>query len=115
MIAYGGGLELGEALPLGPITVGAGGVVGIRAFTMPLVAFETHTCTRAGRGGSSIAQCQETASTKALPYVQPRLRLDVALNAKRTLFAGGFVGADMLGDWTVLGGIAIALRLPIGP
>jgi hypothetical protein len=79
---------------------------------MPLVGFEATVCTSSGKRGRRTYPCPETAVSTATPFVQPRLRLDVALDNDRTLFVGGYVGMDALGDRSMLGGLMFGLRLP---
>jgi hypothetical protein len=108
--AFGGAIELYGAVPLGRVTVSAGAVAGLRGFSMPLVGFEPTVCTSSGRRGRRTYPCAETATTMAEPYVQPRLRLDVALDDARAFFLGGYVGLDALGDRSVLGGVLLGIR-----
>lgn len=113
--AYGGGIELFASVPLDRLTVSVGAAAGLRAYSAPLSGFEPTVCTRSSRRGRYSYPCAETASTTASPWVQPRLRVDVALDKQRMFFLGGFVGVDALGDRSALGGVMIGLRLPKMP
>lgn len=113
--AYGGGLEVFGTVPLGRVTVSAGAAAGLRGYSAPLSGFEPTVCTRSSRRGRYTYPCAETASTSASPWVQPRLRVDVAIDKSGMFFVGGFVGIDALGDRSALGGVMIGLRLPRAP
>jgi hypothetical protein len=108
--AYGGGIEAFAALPLGRFTLSAGVLAGLRAFSIPLVGFEPTTCTTSSRRGRRRYPCAETATTSVMPYVQPRLHLDVAVDDRRSIFVGGYLGADALGEMALLGGVQVGLR-----
>jgi len=110
--AYGGGVEAFGTVPVGPITLSLGAAAGIRGFSAPLLGFEPQTCTRrTRRGGPYTYPCPETATTPIVPWVQPRIRFDVALESTRSVFLGGFVGVDALGDRSLLGGVVMGFRI----
>jgi hypothetical protein len=113
--AYGGGIEIFGTVPFGRLTVSAGAAAGLRGYSAPLSGFEPKSCTRSSKRGRYTYPCSEMASTNASPWVQPRLRVDVAVDKQRMFFVGGFVGIDALGDRSVLGGLMIGLRLPKAP
>jgi hypothetical protein len=105
-IAYGGAVELLGALPIGPFTVSIGGVAGVRAFQIPLNGLAPAVCMERSRSYT----CSTDAYTAALPFVQPRIRLGVALDESRTFFLGGFVGMQVLGENSVAGGLMLGVR-----
>lgn len=110
--AYGGGIEAFGAVPVGPVTLSIGAAAGIRSFSAPLLGFEPQTCTRSSRrSGRYTYPCPETATTPIVPWVQPRIRFDVSLESTRSVFIGGFVGIDALGDRSLLGGVVMGFRI----
>jgi len=108
---YGGGLELYGSASAGRVTFSAGAAAGLRAFSMPLDGFAPTTCTPASTRRRSVP-CPETANTNATPYVQPRVRVDVALDTTQTLFLGAYLGMDALGDRSPVVGVMLGLRIP---
>lgn len=113
--AYGGGIEAFGTVPVDRLTFSLGVAAGLRGYSAPLAGFDPTVCTRSTRRGSYRYPCAETASTAVTPWVQPRLRFDVALDAARTFFFGGFIGVDALGDRSMLGGVAFGFRFPGRP
>ncbi len=105
-IAFGGAVEILGAIPIGPFTASLGGVAGLRAFQVPLHGFAPSVCRERGRAFA----CSTDATTHALPFVQPRVRLDVALDEARTFFVGGYVGMEVLGDPSLAAGLMLGFR-----
>lgn len=105
-IAFGGAVEILGAIPIGPFTASLGGVAGLRAFQVPLNGFEPSVCRERGRAYA----CSTDATTRALPFVQPRLRVDVTLDKARTFFVGGYVGMEVLGDRSLVAGLMLGFR-----
>lgn len=112
--AYGGGLELFGSLPIGPATLSAGALVGLRTVSVPLVGFEPDVCRSSRKTGRRPYPCAKDAFTPATPFIQPRVHFDVALDTKRTLFVGGYAGLDALGDRSLVAGITVGFRVPLG-
>ena len=105
-VAFGGAVEILGAIPIGPFTASLGGVAGLRAFQVPLNGFEPSVCRERGRAYA----CSTDATTRALPFVQPRLRVDVTLDKARTFFVGGYVGMEVLGDRSLVAGLMLGFR-----
>jgi hypothetical protein len=105
-IAYGAAIELLAAMPLGRVTASVGGVAGVRAFQVPLHGFEPAQCRERGKSFA----CSTDATTGALPFVQPRVRLDVALDDAQAFFVGGYLGVDVLGAASPSAGLMLGVR-----
>jgi hypothetical protein len=108
LLAYGGGLDLAGAVPLGPVAVRAGAVFGLRGFSMPMSGFEPTTCRSKGRS----YPCDETASTHAQPFLQPRLRVEVNPSQRSGFFFGAMVGLDVAGGDGPTTGVFIGWQTP---
>lgn len=109
--AYGGGVEAFGAVPLGRVTASLGAAAGLRAFSAPLLGFAPRTCTDSSGRGRYRYPCEETGTTGVVPWVQPRLRVDVTLDRDLSVFLGGFVGVDALSAFSPMGGLLFGLRL----
>jgi hypothetical protein len=108
LMAYGGAIDISGALPLGDVTLRAGPLTGIRAYSVPLTGFEPTTCK--GRRGQSYP-CAETATTSVLPFLQPRVSVDYAPGRSAGSFVvGAFAGADVFGGASFSAGVYVGVR-----
>jgi hypothetical protein len=106
LLAYGGGVDLAAAAPLGPVDVRAGALFGLRGFSLPMSGFEQTTCTRKGRTYA----CDETATTSVEMVLQPRVR--IAVSASGGVFVGAMVGLDVTGGAGPIAGLFVGLHTP---
>jgi hypothetical protein len=107
IMGYGAGIDLAGALPLGPVAFRAGGVLGIRGFSIPLSGFEKKTCHSKGRS----YPCDEDATTGALLFFEPRVRLEVTAGRSGVVL-GGYVGMDVVGGTGPTAGLFIGVHTP---
>jgi hypothetical protein len=108
LFGYGAGLDLAGALPLGPVAFRAGGVLGLRGFSMPMTGFEKKTC-RSKRG---TYPCNEDATTGATLFFEPRVRIEITPAARNPFFFGGYVGMDVLGGTGPTMGLFLGFHTP---
>lgn len=106
MLAYGGAIDIAGALPLGMVTLRAGPMTGIRAYSVALTGFEPTTC-KSRRGAAY--PCAETATSGAQVFLQPRVSIDVA-PGDGPLVAGAFAGADVFGGASFAAGLYVGAR-----
>lgn len=92
LTGWGGGVDLAGAVPFGIVTFRPGVVLGLRAFSMPILGFEQTTCH--GKRGSYA--CYETADTPALGFVEPRMRM-IVTPPRSSMSFGAYVGMEVLG------------------
>lgn len=109
-VVAGGGLEIFGAIPIGRLTISAGAQGGLRQYRMPMTGFEPTVCTSRRRKYA----CAEEASTPAMLYLQPRIHFDIALDRSRSIFFGGYGGLDALGEQSVVAGLVLGFRIPVG-
>jgi hypothetical protein len=107
VVGYGGGIDLAAALPLGPVAFRAGGVVGLRGFSVPMTGFEKKTCHSKGRR----YPCDETATTGALLFLEPRVRMEIS-PGKSGFVVGGYAGMGIIGGVAPTMGVFIGLATP---
>lgn len=104
---YGGGIDLAGALPLGPLAFRAGGVLGVRAFSLPMSGFEKKTC----RGKRGNYPCSEEATTHALLFFEPRVRVEIT-PGRSMIFFGGYVGMEVVGGSGPTAGLFFGFHTP---
>ncbi len=108
LMAYGGAIDISGALPLGDVTLRAGPLTGIRAYSLPLTGFEPTTCK--GRRGRTYP-CAETATTTVMPFLQPRVSVDWTPGRGAGSFVvGAFGGADVFGGASFTAGLYVGVR-----
>ena len=108
IVGYGGGLDLSGALPLGPVAFRAGGVVGLRGFSLPMTGFEKKECH--GKGGRTYP-CDEDATTGALLFFEPRVRMEISPGKSGVVF-GGYVGMGVVGGAAPTMGLFVGFATP---
>lgn len=108
IIGYGGGIDLAGALPLGPVAFRLGGVLGLRGFSLPMTGFEKKECH--GKGGRTYP-CDEDATTGALLYVEPRVRMEISPGKSGVVF-GGYVGMGVVGGAAPSTGLFVGFATP---
>jgi hypothetical protein len=108
LLAYGGGIDLAAAVPLGLVAVRVGAVFGLRGFSMPMSGFEPKTCRSKGRN----YPCAEMAWTNAEPFLQPRLRVEVNPSSRNGFFFGAMAGLDVLGGDGPTVGVFVGWQTP---
>ncbi len=99
MTALGGGGELSLVVPLDPVTISVGGVVGARVFSFPTTGYEATQCSptrRQRRAGITSVPCTVEATSGALFFAQPQARIDVALGEGGWAFLGAYAGIDLV-------------------
>ena len=115
MTSYGGGGELSFVVPVDRITISVGGVVGARAFSMPIRGYEPTDCTPARsqqNGEVSLAPCEiDEASSGARFFAQPQARVDVALGEGGWAFLGVYAGIDLVSRGQSFG-LMLGFRTP---
>ncbi len=108
IVGYGGGIDLSGALPLGPVAFRAGGVLGLRGFSLPMTGFEKKECH--GKGGRTYP-CNEDATTGALLFFEPRVRLEITPGTSG-LVLGGYAGMGVVGGTAPTMGLFVGFATP---
>ena len=108
IMAYGAGIDLSGALPLGLVAFRAGGVLGVRGFSLPMTGFEKKECHGKSR---RTYPCDEDATTSVLLFIEPRVRMEIAAGGSGFVF-GGYVGMGVLGGVAPTMGLFIGLATP---
>jgi hypothetical protein len=100
LTGWGAAVDLAGAVPFGFVAFRPGVVLGLRTFSMPILGFAKTTCT--GKHGDY--PCYETADTKALGFVEPRLRVIFTPGQSFVSF-GAYVGMEMIGGASPTAGL----------
>jgi len=108
LMGYGGGIEFDGALPLGPVSIRAGGVIGARGFSMPMIGFEETTCH--DKHGSH--PCYENATTNPQLFFEPRVRVEVSPDPHGGFFFGCYVGMGVVGGSAPTAGLFFGAHTP---
>jgi hypothetical protein len=104
--AYSGGIDMAGVIPAGDVSIRVGPVVGLRFFETQLSGFDLTTCR--GRRGS-IYSCPSEANSQAMPYLEPRLRIDWTPGGTG-LMIGGYAAVNVFERPTIGGGIVIGFK-----
>ncbi|HSO31201.1 MAG TPA: hypothetical protein VLT33_01760, partial [Labilithrix sp.] len=107
IVGYGAGIDLAAALPMGPVAFRAGGVLGLQGFSVPMTGFEKKTC-RSKRG---TYPCDEDATTGAMLFFEPRVRMEISPGKSGFVF-GGYVGMGVVGGGSPTMGLFVGLQTP---
>jgi hypothetical protein len=105
---FGGGVDFAGALPLGHFALRAGGVFGLRAFSIPMTGFQQTTC----RSKHGTYPCDEIATTRPDLFFEPRLMADVSFGATGVFFLGAYVGMDALSGAGPTAGLYVGVHAP---
>lgn len=104
--AFGGGLDIAGAVPLGPVSIRPGVVFGMRAFEVPLSGFQARRCRR--RAG--VYPCAEEATTNVQLFLEPRLRVELTPPRSAISF-GGYVGLGLAGGVAPTAGLFVSVTM----